>query len=206
MNTLEEAQLAHRQLNEALGSHLGEPVEVFFRMQFSIQNVYGPNFVSVLFTDDMVRKLFGRALACVEHELTRVSAPVTLAQDDDESSEVGKLTWFFEQDQHVFRIVGKSQDGGQSESDWIRPDELLSSIIYLRTDVADDKCFMEAYAGCLFHSGDVDTDYFIDDVIEKLPEVQARQTALDMAQHLDASPAAATDPAAKTQAKRRLNL
>jgi hypothetical protein len=163
--------------------HPGTPVDVYVRVTFDIDTVTGPAFIRVQMTPEWLELLSRRMAACEELQFKFARAEFSPTYVDSSTSEVTIRRWSLEVDANAFRFIGEARNEGNSVSRWIGLGELGQALSFQADpnsgQVPDGFGW---YGEALFYVEDEDVGFFIDEVCNALPEVDAKETALKMAE------------------------
>jgi hypothetical protein len=171
-------------------------VELFIRATFDIDNVCAPNFVGLRVTAEWLAMQARRAQACRDLVLAYVEAEEFPRHIDMGASEVTFGSWMLQLDSESFRFVGKADGGGNCRSDWVSVADTGALLESLGADGVRPDAF-SFYGGAAFYTDD-DVGYLIENVTEALPEVNAMETHLQMADAIETSAQAPAAPAAES--------
>lgn len=187
------------ELLDLVRGHLAEPVDLYLRTSFSINGVYGPNFVRLAVGVGWMEAALKRSVAVTETGMAKGVSDETPTLIDEAGSEVRILHWHQEVDAEYVRVVGWApKDHGSSTSPWLSLQELAHAISAMRTGHLHELDQVGANGGALFFDGEDDALDLIDVVREQVPEVVARQTQMELATQIRTS--AAAESAAATGA------
>jgi len=160
----------------------GAPVDLYVRTTFDIDAVHGPAFVRVQLTPEWLELINRRAAACEELRFRSARAELSPTYVSSANSEVTIHRWNLEVDATTFRFLGEARDGGNSVSRWIGLSELSQALSFHANPDSDQvPDGFDWYGGTLFYVEDEEVGFFIDEVCDELPEVDAKETERKMA-------------------------
>lgn len=192
------------QLSNDVTPWLKEPVDVYLMVLNQREGDPAPAFLRVKVTLDWMNETLSRTAFCSAAGLHTARALDKPDYVDEGKKHLG-AQWQIEVDGAAFRFVYPLTHSTVYATFWLENADLVKSIVALRSNKLEELCAMGTHGGCLFHCGDNDPFDFIEDVLEKVPSVGARQTAIDMSKAILLTGDSCA-PQAPEMSKRRLGL